>query len=320
MKTTPFILLFFLPVFLYSPLTAQQIEADSVYIGANWQKAEKAVYRMVETHQDTEEGAVPKPKSKEYLVSFYIAEKTAEDYLVRFKFDSLLPSTSNLRSDEKLLDTLLTQLTYEYLAENFGAFRQLTNEEDIKNIAKSFLQKKTQQTAGDEKVSPEMIFLLKTMFSSTEQIELQLLDFIEDLCYPFGYTFPLGKENYWQEESRGIIPQAVKFCDLISDLDTVKQTIRYRFKSVSGSLEANASILHPEKKDSTDLKKEPSKEKNALGIARSEYLNTGDMTIHYPSGWVLESKWERTVYQNSQGKRWATISTTYFKLLELETK
>jgi len=215
-------------------LRAQTTTPDSLYLGANWQPDQQAAYQM-ERFTHYKNAGIERFVSNEHHVSFQVREKTEDHYRIGFQVDSTLRLKQDVGEKDKLFNTLFTDLSFEYLTEPDGRFRKLDNSDEIFDRVQSFFKEEAAQLAGGKEIDQTRMAMLQMVYSSPEETQNLLLDYVGDLYSLYGFTFPLDEEDYWEEERpnqvTGDVVQ-VEACEILTDWDPENGTVEYRYRSV----------------------------------------------------------------------------------------
>lgn len=303
------LILFFL-LHLQRCLYAQLTTPDSLYLAAGWQAGQRAVYQLESTTERKEYGQTVSSDAEKYLASLTIKERKDDHYRLEFKIDSILQLKTETSVEGRLFAAILGKNAFEYLTEPYGAYRRLANSEAISREVQAFFK---EETAVGKETDPARLAVLQKAYASPEKTQKLLLDHIGSLHSVYGYTFPLDEETCWEEVRPSPAngePAKVEVCDILTGLDSVNQTVRYQYRSVMGKEEATRSILET---------RESQKLKGARQGASYEIIDSRGLLLHYPSGWVMESRWSRNVITYSgKEKSSERISGQAFRLLELQ--
>lgn len=304
-------------------LQAQTTAPDSLYLGARWEPGQQAVYQM-ERFTHYKNAGIERYVSDEHHVSFHVKEKTEDHYRIGFQVDTTLRLKQDATEEDKLFNAIFTDLSFEYLTEPDGRFRSLHNSDDIFARVQSFFEEEMAQLTDGKEIDQARMALLQMVYSSPEETQNLLLDYVGDLYFLYGFTFPLREEYCWEEERPSQIngdPIEVEACEILTGWDPEYGTVEYRYRSVIGREAATKTILNTmERTVAENMSEEKLAEMQAaMQNVSYEIVDSGAMTIHYPSGWVLESLWQQNVITYEKGRKpFERITGSSFKLLELK--
>lgn len=318
-----FCILILIITFLDPCLRAQTTAPDSLYLGAGWESGQQAVYQM-ERFTHYKNAGIERYVSDEHHVSFQVREKTEDHHRISFQVDSTLRLKQDAAEEDKLFNALFTELTFEYLTEPDGRFRTLDNSEEIFTRVRSFFKEEAAQLADGKEIDQTRMALLQMIYSSPEETQNLLLDYVGDLYSLYGFTFPLDEEYCWEEARPNQVTgdlMKVEACETLTDWDPEYGTVEYRYRSVIDREAATKTILSTmEQTVAKNISEEKRAEmRTAMQNVSYEIIDSGAMTIHYPSGWILESLWQQNVITYEKGREpFERITGAKFKLLDIQ--
>lgn len=311
-------LLFLFLCSLQAGLYAQLPSPDSLYLAAKWQPGQKAIYQM-ERFKQFKGGELERCISDKHEVSFLIKDQKEDSYQVVFQVDSTLQLMPDATQEDKLFNDIFTRLSFEFTTESYGAFRRLTNNEEIYRQVQSFFDEEADEGKGQANLA-----LLQKIYSSPEEAQNLLLDYIGDLYSVYGLTLPLDEEICWIEERPNIVSGEVipvDACEILTDWGPENKIVRYSYRAVIGREAATRTILNTMRQTAQEsMGKEKAAEMDrAMKDVSYEIRDTGAMVIHYPSGWIMESFWQQNIITYEKGRApFEELTGAQFKILGIE--
>ena len=281
----------FLIFFSIQSTYSQSFNKDSVSIVAYWEKGDKVLYELEKIRKDIRNGSITKNTQQSYIVSFEVIEQTDENYVLRYKYESVKGKDNN---ELEVVENMLGKLEYELLMSNTGEYLGLRNWQEIKAMT----EKVTELFIDNDKISAEekkqMRAMMAGIFGSKEQIEALASKEIAFLFQLYGYTFATDSMMSYEE----ILPNAFG-----GDPFTGKATIVFQWLDAKKVKMENTLRLDPLKTRQTisQMIKKMMENAGKSGEEAEKEMSKMDYDINdekfliwdIETGWVEESKFYR---------------------------
>lgn len=304
----------------------QYYTGDSVGVIAYWEKGEVMKYEFSTIKKESEDGEETITKDSKIIVSFEILEENEDFYIVSYKKEKILKAGGEEYADgfeQLIFKSIFDKVEYRFKTDYYGEFIELLNWEEVRDNTLKLL--KVSSTIADIKDKEEresILNFMEEMYSSQENVEMMLFKEIGYLFNFHGYIYELDTVLVYDD----VLPNL--FSD---DLIPAKGSQQTTYDEDMGSIlfintlaideEVGGQVMKEMMKGvikDMGVKMKKSERKELEEAMESMKFNIQDnhyTLIDAGSGWVLESKFNRTISVKDLESSVTKTEIFHFKLL-----
>ena len=316
-----------LTLILLSTYTFTIAQSDMFSVVAYWEKGEVYTYNLVKAKKRVKGEVVESNQKDSLQVSFTILEENEDNYLVRYKIDSLYNDPTKKLAGYSAATELATafvarialDIEYVFRTSETGEFQEVVNWKEIAKKSNEFMDILMGKT---EALSEEQLNGMKELIGNEAFIESQFIKDVGFIFDPFGYEYdPTDTSEY-----ENLLPNN------LGGSKPIKQTTVTHFENVSTEEETAwrfSSVGDIREKDVKDLLGDLFKKiggdsdtKAMQQFIKNSKLQIKDVVIQEINtdfGIVNYGKMERNVDMKFDDTSMSQMELTEFKLLGYTT-
>ncbi|MDX5418945.1 MAG: hypothetical protein LPK09_06995 [Hymenobacteraceae bacterium] len=183
-------------------------QSDStVSFVAYWQKGETQQYKVIKKKLAQRNGKETKNEVNSYLTSFTVLDSTANSYLIEYKYENTLFSSSpELTQQMSSLGDKYRYLTVKYKTNELGAFQGIENWKEVGKMMNDIFSLVIKNTEASKKRELENAMKpLKDVYSSKEGIEGLVFKELQSFHSPYGGVFSITDTIHYEDELPNLI-------------------------------------------------------------------------------------------------------------------